>query len=65
MQYTHYPISQEVKATSQGNLVSWYNITQGTFLLKSYTQNVLEKLFPDPYLKNQNWVYLSINIVKV
>ena len=24
------------------------------FLLKNRTQNVLEKLFPDPYLKNQN-----------
>ena len=22
--------------------------------VKNYTQNVLEKLFPDPYLKNQN-----------
>ena len=33
----------------------------GTFLLKNHAvleknqnQNVLEKLFPDPYLKNQN-----------
>ena len=24
------------------------------FVEKSYTQNVLEKLFPDPYLKNEN-----------
>ena len=23
-------------------------------LLKNHTQNVVEKLFPDPYLKNQN-----------
>ena len=29
-----------------------YNIR--TFLLKDHTQNVLEKLFPEPYLKNQN-----------
>ena len=33
-------------------------------LLKNHTQNVLEKLFPDPYLKNQNWAYLWINSVK-
>ena len=29
-----------------------YNM--GVFLLKNHTQNVLEKLFPDPYLKYQN-----------
>ena len=28
------------------------------------TQNVLEKLFPDSYQKNQNWAYLWINSVK-
>ena len=27
-------------------------------ILKNHTQNVLEKLFPDPYLKNQNSSYL-------
>ena len=32
-----------------------------TFLLKKYTQIVVEKLFPDPHLKNQNWAYLWIN----
>ena len=26
--------------------------------------NVLEKLFLDPYLKNQNWAFLWINSVK-
>ena len=25
-----------------------------TFLLKNHTQNILEKLSPDPFLKNQN-----------
>ena len=34
-------------------------------LLKNDTQNMLEKLFPDPYLKNQIWPYLWINSVKV
>ena len=36
------------------------------FLKKSYTkcQNVSEKLFPDPFLKSQNWAYLWINCLK-
>ena len=33
-------------------------------LLKNHTQNVLEKLFPDPYLKYQNQAYLKVNSVK-
>ena len=33
-------------------------------LLKNNTQNVLEKLLRDPYLKNQNWTYLWVNSVK-
>ena len=32
--------------------------------MKNHTQNVLEKLFADPYLKNQNWAYLWINGLK-
>ena len=32
--------------------------------VENHTQNVLEKLFPDPYLKKQNWAYLWINNVK-
>ena len=35
-----------------------------TFFLKNHTQNVVEKLFPDPFLKNQNWAYLWINSLK-
>ena len=35
-----------------------------TFFLKNYTQSVVEKLFPDPFLKNQNWTYLWIIIPK-
>ena len=34
------------------------------FLEKSYT-NVVEKLFPDPFLKNQNGKYLWINSLKI
>ena len=29
--------------------------------MKNRTQNVAEKLFSDPFLKNQNWEYLWIN----
>ena len=29
------------------------NITWETFFLKNHTQNVMEKLFPDTFLKNQ------------
>ena len=34
------------------------------FSWKNHTQNVVEKLFPDPFLKYQNWAYLRINILK-
>ena len=33
--------------------------------MKNHKQNVAEKLFPDPFLKNQNSVYLCINRIKV
>ena len=36
---------------SKGN--ETMNITWETFFLKNHTQNVEEKLFPDPFLKNQ------------
>ena len=39
-----------------------YN-TKNIFV-ENRTQMVLEKLFPDPYLKNHNWSYLWINSVK-
>ena len=29
------------------------------FFEKSYTQNAMELLFPDPSLKNQNWAYFG------
>ena len=29
--------------------------------MKNHTQNVVEKLIPDLFLKNQNWAYLWIN----
>ena len=45
-----------------GQLVE-YNIRN--ILLKNHTQNVVEKLFLDPFLKIRNWVYLWINSLKV
>ena len=32
--------------------------------LENHTQNVVEKLFPDPFLKNQNWANLCVNSLK-
>ena len=29
--------------------------------MKNHTQNVMKKLFSDPFLKNQNWAYRWIN----
>ena len=39
-------------------------MTWKTFLLKNHKQNVVEKLFPDPFIKSQNWAYLWINSLK-
>ena len=35
-----------------------------TLFLKNHTQNVVEKLYPDNFLKSQNWPYLQINSLK-
>ena len=32
--------------------------------LKNHIKNVVEKLFPDPFLKNQTWAYLWINSLR-
>ena len=32
------------------------------FFLKNQAQNVMEKLVPDPFLKNQDWAYLWIKV---
>ena len=42
-----------------GQLVEYNRIN--IFLLKSYTENVIEKLFSDPFLKTLNCEYLWIN----
>ena len=37
-------------------------MTWKTFFLKIHTRNVVQKLFSDPFLKNQNWACLWIHI---
>ena len=36
----------------------------GNIFLKNHTQNVVEKLFSGFFLKNKNWAYLWINVLK-
>ena len=36
-----------------------------TFVLKFNTRNMVEKLFPDPFMKNQKWAYLWIKGLKL
>ena len=62
--HTAYLVQYFKKAIRQWNLVSYWNITW-KFFLKNNTQNVLENLFPDPILKDQNGVYLWINNLKI
>ena len=38
-----------------GELIE-YNIV--AFLFKIHAQNVVKKLFPDLFVKNENWAYL-------
>ena len=44
-----------------GQLIE-YNMRN--IFLKNHTQNVVEKLFPDYFPKNRNWIYLWINSLK-
>ena len=48
------------QAMKFGQLIG-YNMTN--ISVEESMQNVLGKLFPDPYLEHQNWGYLWINIV--
>ena len=58
MQYTYWSISQEVKVLRQWNLVS-YNITWGIFFWKYHTQNMVEKLVPEPFPKKIEHIFGS------
>ena len=44
-----------------GQLIE-YNMRN--IFIEKHTQNVVEKLFRDPFLKNHNWAYLWINRLK-
>ena len=44
-----------------GQLIE-YNMRN--IFLENHTQDVVEKLSPDPLLKNENWAYLLINYLK-
>ena len=47
LQYKFYPVSQEKK------VIRLWNITWETFFLKNHAQDVVDKLFSYPFLKNQ------------
>ena len=47
------------KTMKFGQLIE-YNI----FFLRNHTQNLMEKLLPDPFIKDQNYAYLWINSLK-
>ena len=45
-------------------MVSYRNVLWETFFLKNHKQNLVEKLFADPVLKNRNWASLWIESLK-
>ena len=44
-----------------GQLIEY---SKETFFLKNHTQNMVEKLFPDSFLKNKKLAHLWINSLK-
>ena len=46
---------------SRVKAIRQWNFTWETFFLKNHTQNVMEELFQDPFIRNYNWAYLWIN----
>ena len=54
-------MSREVKEINQkmkfGQLIQ-YNMRK--IFLKNHTENTVEKLFPDPFLKNQHFIELVL-----
>ena len=45
-------------------MVSQQNLTREKFFLKNYVPKMVKRLFPDPFLRSQNWPYLWINGIK-
>ena len=53
----------KINQTKKFDQLIEYNM--GSIFLKiNHAQNLVEKLVPDPFLKNQNWEYLWINNLK-
>ena len=49
-----YSISQEIKAMADNGIWSVNRIYQEKYFFKLYTENVVKKLVPEPFLKSQN-----------
>ena len=47
MQCTYSPISHEVNATRQWNLINWFNIIRETVFFKNYAENEEGRLVPE------------------
>ena len=47
-----------------GQLIEYTMSNIFLIFLKNHTQNVVEELVPDAFLKNQNWAYIWINSLK-
>ena len=45
-------------------MVCQQNLTREKFFLKNYVPKMVKRLFPDPFLRSQNWPYLWINGIK-
>ena len=60
-QIARYLRSKDNQKMKFGQLIE-YNMK--TNFLKNHAKNVVEKLVPDPSLKNQNWPFLQINSLK-
>ena len=58
-------MSQEANAIRQWDFGQLREYKMGNIFREKFTRNEAEKLFPDPSLKNQNWVYLWIISLKV
>ena len=51
--------SKDNQSVKIGQLLTWKKM-----FLKNHTQNVVEKLFQDPFPKRQNWAYFWISSVR-
>ena len=54
LEHTYWPISREEKIIRQMRFGQIIGRKMKYFFLKNHTQNTMEILFPDPFLKNQN-----------